>query len=143
MNDPEIEELVARTHAGNTEFINGRFADVVHEYYSSEPSVMGPFGGAFTGTIPVEAAKHLWAQFKGGTTRTEVLASFRSGDLIVLSQIEHQEVLFDGDAAPQNWSLRVTLVYRRETQGWRVVHRHADPLVRQRSLEEAKALARG
>jgi ketosteroid isomerase-like protein len=43
----------------------------------------------------------------------------------------------------QNWSLRVTQVFRHEDTGWRLVHRHADPLVNGVSLEEAAALTRG
>jgi hypothetical protein len=37
----------------------------------------------------------------------------------------------------------VTLVYRREGTAWRLVHRHADPLVHGMSLEQAAAIARG
>jgi ketosteroid isomerase-like protein len=43
----------------------------------------------------------------------------------------------------QDWSLRVTQVFKREGDGWRLVHRLADPLVRQLSLEKTAALARG
>jgi hypothetical protein len=43
----------------------------------------------------------------------------------------------------QDWSLRVTLVYRRQGAEWWLVHRHADPLVRHVGLETAAALARG
>ena len=43
----------------------------------------------------------------------------------------------------QDWSLRVTLVYRREGDEWRLVHRHADPLVHEISHEQLGALARG
>jgi hypothetical protein len=37
----------------------------------------------------------------------------------------------------------VTLVYRRQGAEWWLVHRHADPLVRDVGLETAAALARG
>ena len=43
----------------------------------------------------------------------------------------------------QDWSLRVTQVYRRQGGQWWLVHRHADPLVRHVGLETAAALARG
>jgi ketosteroid isomerase-like protein len=38
--------------------------------------------------------------------------------------------------------LRVTLVYRRDGERWRLAHRHADPLVARISLDESAALAR-
>ena len=43
----------------------------------------------------------------------------------------------------QDWSLRVTQVYRRQGTEWQLVHRHADPLVRRMSVEQTAALARG
>ena len=53
---------------------------------------------------------------------------------------EHGEV---GGLPDQDWSLRVTLVYRRQGAEWWLVHRHADPLVRDVGLKTAAALARG
>jgi ketosteroid isomerase-like protein len=48
-----------------------------------------------------------------------------------------------GGLPEQDWALRVTQVYRRDPSGWRLVHRHADPLLRSLGLEQAAALARG
>jgi hypothetical protein len=54
-----------------------------------------------------------------------------------------------GTLPAQDWTLRVTLVFRRDDGDWRLVHRHADPLAKGISLEEAgritlgKAAARG
>jgi len=39
--------------------------------------------------------------------------------------------------------MRVTQVYRRDDSGWRLVHRHADPLVHAIPLERVAAIARG
>ena len=65
-----------------------------------------------------------------------------SSDLVVLVLIERQygEV---GGLPDQEWALRVTMVYARESGRWQLVHRHADPLVDRITLEEAAALARG
>jgi ketosteroid isomerase-like protein len=42
-----------------------------------------------------------------------------------------------------DWSLRVTLVFRREGATWRLVHRHADPLVHPITFDRVAELARG
>jgi ketosteroid isomerase-like protein len=80
--------------------------------------------------------------FRSGESELELVQSYASGDMVVLVMIErqHGEV---GGLPDQDWSLRVTLVYRREGSEWRLAHRHADPLVHGISLEQAAAIARG
>ena len=70
------------------------------------------------------------------------MATYGSADMIVLVTIERVrgEV---GGLPEQDWSLRVTQVYRREGAEWQLVHRHADPLANGISLEQAAALGRG
>jgi ketosteroid isomerase-like protein len=80
--------------------------------------------------------------FKNGTFEMELVQSYGSADMVVLAVIERAHVEVGGLPA-QDWSLRVTLVYRREGSEWRLAHRHADPLVGGISLEQAAALARG
>jgi len=80
--------------------------------------------------------------FRNGEAELEVVETYASGDLAVLVAIErqHGEV---GGLPGQGWSLRVTLVFRREGAEWRQVHRQADPLVHGISLEQLATLARG
>ena len=80
--------------------------------------------------------------FRNGTFEQEVVQSYASAEMVVIAVIErcHVEV---GGLPAQEWPLRVTLVYRREGSEWRLAHRHADPLVKGVSLEQAAALARG
>lgn len=79
-------------------------------------------------------------QFKNGTSKFRVLKAYDSGDLFVLVGIEEQASTIL-DRPEQSWSLRVTQVYRRENDEWKVVHRHVDPLVRERSIQETILLA--
>ena len=43
----------------------------------------------------------------------------------------------------QDWSLRVTLVFRRDGRGRRLAHRHADALVHPIDMEHVFRLPRG
>jgi ketosteroid isomerase-like protein len=80
--------------------------------------------------------------FRGGEADQELVESYASGDMAVLVTIErqHGEV---GGLPDQDWSLRVTWVFRREGPEWQLVHRHADPLVHAITMEHMAALARG
>jgi ketosteroid isomerase-like protein len=71
-----------------------------------------------------------------------VVETHALGDTVVLVMIERQHGRVGG-LPDQDWSLRVTQVYRRDGPEWQVVHRHADPLVRDIGLDRAAALARG
>jgi ketosteroid isomerase-like protein len=89
-----------------------------------------------------EAAQWLARTFLGGDTDVEVFQTYASGDLAVLVAVERQQ----GTVAPlpkQDWSLRITLVFRRDDGAWRLVHRHADPLTRPIDPALFAAIARG
>jgi ketosteroid isomerase-like protein len=105
---------------------------------------MAPYGGEPTRGFDAspERLKATARFFQGGEAELELVQSYTSGDIVVLAAIErqHGEV---GGLPDQDWSLRVTLVFRREGPEWRLVHRHADPLVHGISLEQVAALARG
>ena len=72
----------------------------------------------------------------------ELVQSYASGELAVLVMVERQHGRVGG-LPDQDWSLRVTLVFRREGSEWQLAHRHADPLLKGISLEQASAIARG
>jgi hypothetical protein len=105
---------------------------------------MQPFGGQPSGGFHLspERVPRLASYFANGDARLELVQTYASDDLVVLAMIErqHGEV---GGLPNQDWSLRVTQVYRRQGGQWWLVHRHADPLVRDVGLETAAALARG
>ena len=81
------------------------------------------------------------ALFKGGEARLEHVETHAWGDTVVVAMIERQHSQFGG-LPDQDCSLRVTHVYRRDGSDWQLVHRHADPLVRQIELEELASLIR-
>ncbi|WP_030759309.1 nuclear transport factor 2 family protein [Streptomyces sp. NRRL F-2664] len=54
----------------------------------------------------------------------ELLAYDVVGDMAYTAGLEHTTTRVDGE--PRSYTLRATQVYRRESGGWRVAHRHGD-----------------
>jgi hypothetical protein len=80
--------------------------------------------------------------FRSGSGNVEVVQGLASSDIAVLVLIERQRAAI-AHLTEQDWSVRVTLVFRHDAVEWRLVHRHADPLVHGITLDQAAAIARG
>ena len=137
--------LIARSERQAQLFNRG---DMVPWFELFDPSddftIMDPFGGpvshGFAGTP--ERLASLASRFRNGDAALEVAESYVTDDMVVLAYIERQTTEVSG-LPSQDWSLRVTQVFRRDGDRWQLVHRHADPLVHGISLDQSAALARG
>ena len=145
VTDDELAELIRHTAEAASALIRGdirRYLTFIK--HADDYTLMEPFGGEPRRGFDAsdEALDALARYFRGGEAELEVVQSYASGDLVVLVVVErqHGEV---GGLPDQDWSLRVTLVFRRDGSEWRLVHRHADPLVHGISPELSAAIARG
>ena len=144
VTDGDIAELVGSTADAASAYIRGdirRYLTLIkhgHDY-----TLMPPYGGETSRGFDVEGALESTPKmFLGGEADLELAETYASGDMAVLVAIErqHGEV---GGMPDQDWSLRVTLVFRHEGPEWQLVHRHADPLVHAITMEHMAVLARG
>ena len=112
--------------------------------HAEDFTLMPPFGGPTRQgfVLDDETREATRSTFRGGQVGVEVDASYVTDDLAVLAIVERQRGLV-GDLAEQDWSLRVTLVFRNDGGQWRLVHRHADPLVHAIGWNALSQLARG
>ncbi|QEO13800.1 nuclear transport factor 2 family protein [Agromyces intestinalis] len=92
----------------------------------TEPvSVLGAWRNAVGRAALVEAFEVLTTSFSDCTDWAFDLISYDVvGDLAYSVGYERMTASVDGE--PRTFTLRVTQVYRREGDAWRVVHRHAD-----------------
>jgi ketosteroid isomerase-like protein len=144
--DQELDALVRRvTEAARALIsgdIDGYLARITH---AADYTLMPPNGGEpVRGFDDSDEALAALAQFfRGGEATVEVVETYSSGDLAVLVVIERQHGTV-GELPEQDWSLRVTWVFRRTPDAdWEVVHRHADALVHPIDQQRLGALARG
>ena len=141
----EVAQLINRAAAKNAAFMRGEMdrwfglANIAPDF-----TLMQPFGGPASHGFDAspERLAELARFFKNGETSLEIAQTYASDGLVVLIMIERQQAEVGG-LPSQNWSLRVTEVYRYSGSEWRLVHRHADPLVHRIALQQAATLARG
>lgn len=143
--EEDVNKITRRSAEANSALIrgdiDGYLALIEH---AQDYILMSPFGGTPTRGLDSspERRRAMARFFKSGTFHQEVVATYSSVDMVVLVTIERVrgEV---GGLPEQDWSLRVTQVYRREGATWQLVHRHADPIANGINVEQAAALAQG
>lgn len=144
ITDEELTQLIQRTGEAASAYMGGdtgRYLELTH--HARGFTLMAPLGGAPARYEDrAENVKASAGYFKNGESKLEAVEAHAWGDTVVLAMIErqHGEV---GGLPDRDCSLRVTHVYRRDGSEWRLVHRHADPLVLLIGLEDAAALADG
>jgi ketosteroid isomerase-like protein len=144
ITDEELAELVQRTEEATSAWMRGEMDRYLSlTLHARGFTLMKPFGGTPARyEARAESIMAAASYFAGGESELELIETHAWGDTVVLVMIERQHGQVGG-LPDQDWSLRVTQVYRRDGSDWRLVHRHADPLVREVGLEQAAALARG
>jgi ketosteroid isomerase-like protein len=141
--DP-VAQLIERAADKNAAFMRGdmdrwfRLARIAPDF-----TLMQPFGGpaSYGFDASPDRLAALARYFRNGETSLKVARSYASDGLVVLVMIERQRAEVGG-LPKQDWSLRVTEMYRKDGSEWQLVHRHADPLNNRITLQQAAALAR-
>jgi ketosteroid isomerase-like protein len=141
----EVAQLIERAANKNAAFMRGdmerwlRLARIAPDF-----TLMQPFGGPASHGFDASPARlaELARYFRNGETNLEVAQAYASEGLVVLVMTERQRAEVGG-LPRQDWSLRVTEVYRKDGTDWQLVHRHADPLNNRITLQLAATLARG
>jgi ketosteroid isomerase-like protein len=138
-DDPSFKAFLTRFEQGTSDFINGD-ARLWKQNASRRDDVtlMGGWGTSERGWSEA-GARYDWAAARfeksGATVKVDYLASAVTGDLAYTVAIERSEVRLVGQAAPAAMALRVSHVFRKEPDGWKLVHRHADPLMHTTSAD--------
>jgi ketosteroid isomerase-like protein len=96
-----------------------------------------PFGGFARGWDQVvEQMERAASHYRDGeTTSFEMISEVAAGNLAYTVEIERFRARVGGSREMSELALRVTCVYRREEEGWKLVHRHADPRVTRQSAD--------
>ena len=130
-----FDQAVEQYHAAIVEFVKGHPGPVKQMFSQRDDVVLcnpfHPFAlglGEVAQTID-RAASH----FADGTCKFERVTSFSTPELAYTVEIERWRATLDGKEG--SGALRVTMIFRLEDDGWRVAHRHADPITTPQAIE--------
>jgi ketosteroid isomerase-like protein len=132
LGDSEWMAFIAKLEAAEEEFIQGRPAAFQALWsHADDVTLCGGFGGVERGWQNVRARLN-WVstKYSNGTRTREEMSRMVGADFayVVQTEVIHSQVASQTEVSTQ--TLRVTMVFRREPDGWRIVHRHADLQVR-------------
>ncbi len=108
-------------------------------------TLANPFGPPAKGADEVFKATDLAAAAlrEGEDLTYEVISSYETADLAYELALQGGRMKLGGSADMVSVMLRVTSIFRREDDGWKVIHRHADPITHGRPPESMVQPATG
>jgi ketosteroid isomerase-like protein len=128
-----FESFLRHYEAANTAFINGDPSLWLAMTARKDPvSIFGGFGGlGDAGTAAVHQRYLLAATAfrpSGAKVQFQYLVRDVQGRLAYTVAIERSNVLYAGQTQRRAQILRVTMLFRRDADGWKIIHRHADTM---------------
>jgi ketosteroid isomerase-like protein len=139
VSEADLASTLARYSDASAAFYDGRPEAVWAMWSHADDVTLSGAAGGPTAKGWSEVSKRLgWAsaQFKGarGAKSVELVHASVSGDLAYIVQYEHIRYTPPGNVTESKRDYRVTTIFRREPEGWRVVHRHADTLMERQDI---------
>jgi ketosteroid isomerase-like protein len=133
MNDASstFDEAIERSHRALDEIARGDPGPFFELYSdSAEATLANPYLPPACGRGEIEAAGRLGAANyrEGRAIAFDNFAKVLTGDIGYTLEIERFEAKVAGGDEIRPVALRVTSIYRSEDGGWRLLHRHADPI---------------
>lgn len=129
--EDEFRAALAARFTADRALLNGDASPTLQLFsHRDDATLLGAAGGCTVGgTEAAERLRWVASQSRGGTTAYEHLAIGVTDDMAYTVSIQRGDQLFAGADTSMQSALRVTEIYRREEGVWKLVHRHADPLV--------------
>ena len=126
-----VDEFIEQFDLAQGELLKGNPEPVKKCYSHRQDVTLGnPFGPFVRGWEQVGAVvDHAASQLRDGEMFDgETVTRYVTPELAYLIRVERSEAKVGGQGAVSPVSLRATMIMTREDGGWKIVHRHADPI---------------
>jgi ketosteroid isomerase-like protein len=126
----DLDRVIEQYHQALDEFSRGN-PDPVKEFYSGrdDVAIANPFFPLTRGREQVVARLERSVQnFRDGEVGFQNVVKWVSDELACIVELEEWKAKVGGREDVTPFTLRVTTLFRAEGGGWKVVHRHADPI---------------
>jgi ketosteroid isomerase-like protein len=127
-----FEHFMKRRSAAALAYVSGDAAPLSEIASRQSPATFFPPSGGHH-----QGAEAVWSEYERGATNFEpgaeggfeILHMAASDGLAYWTGFQHATTHLRGRAEPVEFHLRITELYRREGEDWKLIHRHADPLI--------------
>jgi len=138
MATSDLDEFIEHYHLALNEFFSGNPEPAKTLYsHREDASLANPFGPVTTGWKQVaETMERAASNYREGeATGFERAAKYVTEDLAYIVEVERFKAKVGGSEETVSGALRVTSILSREDGGWKILHRHADPITTARPAE--------
>lgn len=135
----EFEQAIEQWHRAQDEMHQGNPEPVLKMWSERDDITLAePLGTLQVGRKQVADNVRLNASFylEGDPVQQENIAKVVTPGFGFIVEVERSKVKVRGDEM-STLVLRATTIFRREEGGWKVMHRHADPLTAKKPIEWA------
>ena len=137
MSQSDFDGAVEAYRQALDAFVKGD-PEPVRAFFSRRDDVTlaNPLGPPCLGPAEVDKAiSEAAANLRNGSIRdVEEVSRYSTPDLGYVVEIERTEAQLPGSDDLTPFALRVTMIFRREGDAWKVAHRHADPITTARPI---------
>jgi ketosteroid isomerase-like protein len=128
----DVDELIEQYQLALGEFLKGN-PEPVQKLFShrEDVSLANPYGPPVRGWKQVaETMEHAASLLRDGEASSfETVAKYVTPELAYVVQMERLKAKVGGREEITPYALRATMIFRPEDGVWKVVHRHADPII--------------
>jgi ketosteroid isomerase-like protein len=127
--EDDFQHFLQTREAAARAYVNGESGPLDQLSAQKDPATFfGPRGGHVVGAQGVAETyrRDAGAFHAGSKTHFEILHRGVSGDLGYWVGYQYAQVYLGDPAKLTPMKLRVTEIFRRERDGWKLIHRHAD-----------------